>query len=146
MASGAKIPGGISCRIGNTVCAFDGAIPLVPPTYLSATMLRVLCGFCLFELIDACWSAIFHCKAGLTLTQDVLRYLAFSAPAVLLGLLPLFLGWMVEANQSPASRFNFGLISFQVYILFLALYWMLRGLHSSRDWQKGGQVTRDYRQ
>ena len=98
----------------------------------------ILVGLTVFELVDASWAATFHRKQALSWISDVARYLAFSWPSLALGLILLTVFWANYDYFSAEWIVLPGIFFFLLYSVVLAAYWIVRGLISSRDWQKQG--------
>lgn len=107
---------------------------LVPPSGAFSSiliMLVVLAGLVVFDLVDAAWSATFHRAEGLSWLSDVLRYLAYSIPAVLLGLLFSGFCWFFFPDPLPDYVVHPGSLMLLFFAFILAFYWLYRGFQSS---------------
>ena len=127
---------GLGCAL--FICILIGAFPTTHAGRLSNSLLWVVTGFFFFELFDGAASATFSRKVELQWHQDFFRYFAYSAPSVALGIPVIVFGWWLEYLYQTETRVDYGLISLQIYIVVLASYWIVRGILSSADEQKGG--------
>lgn len=98
----------------------------------------IVLGLTVFDVVDAAWSAAFHRKKGLTWVQDWLRYLAFSMPTIAIGIFAMFIFATTSTVSSDFSGTALGILASLGYAIVLALYWLYRGLRSSRSWEIPG--------
>jgi|AntRauTorcE11898_2_1112593.scaffolds.fasta_scaffold01390_2 hypothetical protein len=107
---------------------------LVPPggAFSSISMmLIVLAGLFIFDLADATWSATFRRAEGLSWLSDFIRYLWFSMPTILLGILFVGVSWLLFPEPLPDYIVHPGSLLLLFYTFILAFYWLFRGLQSS---------------
>ena len=123
----------VICGVLVGICRVEGRIG---NTLMVAA---VVASLAIYDVIDSSWSASFYRKGGLSWGQDFLRYQAYAAPTYLLGgvIVLAFYGiWTLYADRGfflvP------GLVAIILYMVFLAIYWAIRGIESSLDWDRPG--------
>lgn len=108
-------------------------------------ILAVVAGLAVFDVFDAVWSATFYRMAGLTWLQDWRRYAEYSMPTIAIGialtalLYSSYSIWSAEWIKVP------GLLALIGYSVLLALYWIFRGLQSSKSSERPGTGYEKFR-
>lgn len=98
----------------------------------------IVLGLAVFDFIDAAWSATFHRNPHLAWGQDWVRYLAFSMPTIVIGLVIIVISVATSIVPLAYTDASSGILTSLGYAIVLAFYWLYRGVRSSRSWEKSG--------
>lgn len=126
----------------SVLAAAAGSLDLAGNVWI---VISVVFGLAIFDVVDAAWSATFHRKSGLTWGQDWRRYAEFGMPTVAIGMALVavfyisYSFWSADWVQVP------GLLVLLFYSILLAVYWLIRGLQSSKGWSRPGTGYEKFR-
>ena len=108
-------------------------------------LLSVVVGLAIFDVVDAAWSATFYRKPALTWLQDWRRYAEFSMPTVAIGIALVIVFYFSYSLWSATWIRVPELLALIVYSILLSIYWIFRGLQSSKTSLRPGTGYEKFR-